>query len=87
MTVHNHGPEDGPGLACPERRVGGPSGRLRGKCLEAVGAEGVVQVVMVDALFESFQTWLLAWGMQATRSQFDPDDVPTYTVGFREWDS
>jgi len=51
----------------------------------AVSEPGVVQVVMVDALFESFQTWLQYWGMQASRNQFDPDDVPTYTVGFREW--
>jgi len=28
--VHNHGPEDGPGLACNERRV---AGRLMGACL------------------------------------------------------
>lgn len=34
MTVHNHGPEDGPGLSCPEYRVGGPYGRLRGACLD-----------------------------------------------------
>src|SRR5690606_32695903 len=31
--VHNHGPEDGPGVSCPERAVGG---RLRGACLGPV---------------------------------------------------
>lgn len=31
MTVHNHGSEDGPGLACRESLVGG---RLRGACLD-----------------------------------------------------
>lgn len=30
MTVHNHGPEDGPGLACRESVV---DGHLRGACL------------------------------------------------------
>ena len=30
MTVHNHGPEDGPGLACPETVV---DGQLRGQCM------------------------------------------------------
>ena len=29
--AHNHGPEEGPGLSCPERRVGD---RLRGRCLD-----------------------------------------------------
>lgn len=31
--VHNHGPEDGPGLACNELRQ--PDGSLRGACLDA----------------------------------------------------
>lgn len=31
LPVHNHGPEEGAGLACPERRVGG---RLVGACLD-----------------------------------------------------
>jgi hypothetical protein len=31
VTVHNHGTEEGEGLACPELRL--PSGRLKGKCL------------------------------------------------------
>ena len=29
--VHNHGPEDGPGLGCPERRI---NGRLVGRCIK-----------------------------------------------------
>ena len=40
MTVHNHGPEDGPGLACPESRV---DGQLRGACL---GPHGVTQTIL-----------------------------------------
>lgn len=32
MTVHNHGTEDGPGLACRETRMA--SGGLRGACME-----------------------------------------------------
>lgn len=31
MPVHNHGTEDGPGLACKETRQ--PDGSLRGACL------------------------------------------------------
>ncbi|QFG08473.1 hypothetical protein I5H09_gp018 [Mycobacterium phage Yunkel11] len=31
MAVHNHGTEDGPGLACRERLV---DGKLRGACLD-----------------------------------------------------
>jgi hypothetical protein len=31
MTVHNHGSEEGEGLACPELRL--PSGELKGRCL------------------------------------------------------
>jgi len=34
--VHNHGPEEGPGLLCRERRM--PDGSLRGECLEGGGA-------------------------------------------------
>lgn len=30
MTVHNHGPEEGVGLACNESRL--PDGSLRGAC-------------------------------------------------------
>lgn len=32
MTVHNHGPAEGPGLGCPERRTE-IGGYLRGACL------------------------------------------------------
>ena len=31
LRVHDHGPEDGPGLACNETRL--PDGTLRGACL------------------------------------------------------
>lgn len=31
MTVHNHGPEEGVGLACNESRL--PDGSLRGACM------------------------------------------------------
>ena len=31
QSVHNHGPHDGPGLACPERRL--QNGQLQGSCL------------------------------------------------------
>ena len=31
--VHNHGPEDGPGLSCPEATV---DGQLRGACLDHI---------------------------------------------------
>jgi hypothetical protein len=31
VTVHNHGSEDGEGLACPETRL--PGGQLKGRCL------------------------------------------------------
>jgi hypothetical protein len=31
MTVHNHGTEEGEGLACPETRL--PGGQLKGRCL------------------------------------------------------
>jgi hypothetical protein len=37
-TVHNHGPEDGPGLACPERLDG--TGALRGACMDEEAARG-----------------------------------------------
>lgn len=30
MSVHNHGPDEGPGMACIERRI---DGRLVGDCL------------------------------------------------------
>ena len=32
MTVHNHGPREGAGLECVERRL--PDGTLRGRCME-----------------------------------------------------
>lgn len=51
--------------------------------LRVSGDHGVVQVVMIDSLFESFQHWINRFGLQANRSQFDPDDVPAYTVGFK----
>jgi len=35
-AVHNHAPEEGPGLLCRERRM--PDGSLRGECME--GGEG-----------------------------------------------
>ena len=31
MTIHNHGPEEGAGLACNELRL--PDGSLKGACL------------------------------------------------------
>jgi hypothetical protein len=34
--VHNHGTEDGPGIACPERRV---KGRLVGECIATISSE------------------------------------------------
>lgn len=34
MTVHNHGPAEGPGLGCPERTI---DGSLRGACLTDPG--------------------------------------------------
>jgi hypothetical protein len=34
MPVHNHGTEDGPGLACRETRQ--PDGSLKGECLNEV---------------------------------------------------
>jgi hypothetical protein len=36
--VHNHGPEDGPGLTCPESRLA--DGTLRGACIGRTGAAG-----------------------------------------------
>jgi len=36
-VVHNHGTEDGPGLACPERRTA--DGALRGACTDETTTE------------------------------------------------
>ena len=40
MTVHDHGPEDGPGIACPERLVGA--------CLLPPGAPWSGPVTSID---------------------------------------
>ena len=45
--VHDHGPEDGPGLNCNEHRD--PTGRLVGNCLSA-GNERVLHVDLCDIL-------------------------------------
>lgn len=45
--------------------------------------QGVVQVVMGDAVFKHLKAWLRARGLEAVASQYDPEDIPTYTVGFR----
>ena len=45
--------------------------------------QGVVQVVMGDVIFKHFNAWLRARGLEAAPSQYDPEDIPTYTVGFR----
>lgn len=37
MAVHNHGPAEGRGLDCGERRM--PDGTLRGWCLDGYTAE------------------------------------------------
>lgn len=40
--VHNHGPDEGPGVTCPERAFGG---RLRGLCLGWTGPARLARAV------------------------------------------
>jgi hypothetical protein len=41
----------------------------------------VVQVVMLDVLFEQFKRWLAGRSLQTFPIPHDPDDLPTYGVG------
>lgn len=45
--------------------------------------DDVVQVCMTSPLFNAFQGWLHTMGLDTARSQFDPEDIPTYTVVFK----
>jgi hypothetical protein len=47
MTVHNHGPNEGPGLSCRETRT---EGGLIGACLMNAQPEGVAMNIDADAL-------------------------------------
>lgn len=63
--VHNHGPEDGPGLSCPETRS--HDGRLRGACLGALPQPGGAYSGEVDgalARVEGCASHLMPRGMQ-----------------------
>jgi hypothetical protein len=46
MTVHNHGPEEGVGLACNESRL--PDGSLQGVCLMQNGKSKEPKVLLAD---------------------------------------
>ena len=50
---------------------------------EEVKPDDVVQVCMTSPLFGAFQEWLSKLGLDVARSQFDPEDVPSYTVVFK----
>jgi hypothetical protein len=64
MAVHNHGPEEGPGLACNESRLS--DGSLRGACLDEkrfCSREGCVASIP-DTREGKSQAWREGWYLQ-----------------------
>jgi hypothetical protein len=59
--VHNHGPEEGPGLSCPEVMVKSPEGgaRLIGRCMAP--PEPPVHSLVRDAAGVHWQRGIEGW--------------------------
>lgn len=69
MTVHNHGSEEGEGLACAELRL--PDGSLKGACLMNDSKKIDVRENVLDHVFKLFSEDLKICGCGDPHSAYD----------------